>query len=237
MFLRRIQRRRDPREGLPAGDRLRLLLHAWHDASDRGDGPMAARAWSALLDDALAVDAREVLDAIGLVEEHRRPAGERSAASTSLDAAVARFAAAGDQELAARFVIQDLALGAAADYRASRVTSYMARLDAIRDAADRAGLLRLRDAAAALFEDYKLMAAVRDEVFRRGAGDPAATMEQMARDHHERLMALVAAAEPGAAEPDGGAASTVPTAASGRLAAVVASSLRRPRAAGSPRPR
>lgn len=193
MFQRLRDRLRGQRDSLPAPDRLRLLLHVWRSAIERDDGPMAARAWTALRDHARASKADDVLAAMPLVEEHRPSDGAWSSASTTLQFAVARFAAGGDPGLSARFVIQDLAVAAATDYRTTRVPEYLAKLRAIRAAAERTGFHDIRDGADALLRDHERLVIWQAGVGRADvpAGE-SETLEQMARDHAARISALAA---------------------------------------------
>jgi hypothetical protein len=172
---------------------MRLLLHVWRSAVERDDARMAARAWDALGAQARASRATDVLAAMSLVERHDHSAGERSSASTTLQFAVARFAAAGDPGLSARFVIQDLAMAAATNYRATRIPEYLAKLRAIRAAAERTGFHDIRDGADALLRDQERLAIWQAEVGRADlAAEESARWEQLARDHAARISALTA---------------------------------------------
>jgi hypothetical protein len=154
---------------------------------------MAARAWAALRDEARASKAVDVLEAMPLLEKHSPSDGAWSSASTTLQFAVARFAASGDPGLSARFVIQDLTLAAAADYRTTHIPEYLAKLRAIRAAADRTGFHDIRDGADALLRDQERLA-----IWQAGFGrteiapEENETFEQMARDHAARINALTA---------------------------------------------
>jgi hypothetical protein len=194
MFRWLRDRFRGPREKIPVPDRLRLLLHVWRGAIERDDSQMAARAWLALKDQAGTARAVDVLAAIDLVEKHRLSAGELSSASTTLQFAVARFASGGDPALSARFVIQDLTLAAATNYRATRIPEYLATLRAIRAAAERTGFHDIRDGAEALLRDSERLVAWREEIVRREEADENETLEQISRDHDARINALTAAA-------------------------------------------
>jgi hypothetical protein len=172
---------------------MRLLLHVWRSAVERDDARMATRAWDALGAQARASRAIDVLAAMSLVERHGHSAGERSPASTTLQFAVARFAAAGDPGLSARFVIQDLAMAAATNYRATRIPEYLAKLRAIRAAAERTGFHDIRDGADALLRDQERLAIWQAEVGRADlAAEESARWEQLARDHAARISALTA---------------------------------------------
>lgn len=193
MFQRLRDRLRGPRDNIPAPDRLRLLLHVWRSAIERDDSLMAARAWTALRDQARTSKADDVLAAMPLVERHRLSPGEWSSASTTLQFAVARFAAGGDPGLSARFVIQDLAVAAATNYRATRIPEYLAQLRAIRAAAERTGFHDIRDGAEALLRDHERLAIWQAGVGRADiAAEDTETFEQMARDHAARITALTA---------------------------------------------
>ena len=192
MFRRLRQRLHGPRDEIPAPDRLRLLLHVWRGAIERDDSRMAARAWAALREQARTSRALDVLAAMPLVERHRLSAGEWSSASATLQFAVARFAAAGDPGLSARFVIQDLAMAAAANYRSTHIPEYLAKLRAIRTAAERTGFHDIRDGAEALLRDYERLAIWRAEISRSDASDGEGAFEQMAREHDARINALTA---------------------------------------------
>lgn len=193
MFQRLRDRLRGRRDNLPAPDRLRLLLHVWRSAVERGDAPMAARAWTALGDQARASRAADVLAAMALVDKHRISDGARDSASTTLQFAVARYAAGGDPGLSARFVIQDLAVAAATDYRTTHVPEYLAKLRAIRAAAERTGFHDIRDGADALLHDHERLAVWQAGVGRTEVAPEASeTLEQMARDHAARISALTA---------------------------------------------
>ena len=193
MFQRLRDRLRGQRDHLPAPDRLRLLLHVWRSAIERDDEPMAARAWDALRDEARASKAVDVLAAMPLVEQHRPSDGVWSSASTTLQFAVARFAAGGDPGLSARFVIQDLTVAAASNYRTTHIPEYLAKLRAIRAAAERTGFHDVRDGADALLRDHERLA-----IWQAGVGraetppDETEAFEQMARDHAARISALTA---------------------------------------------
>jgi hypothetical protein len=192
MFQRLRDRLRGQRDNLPAPDRLRLLLHVWRSAIEREDGVMSARAWAALRDQARAARAVDVLAAMPLVEMHRPSAGEWSPASTTLQFAVARFAAGGDPGLSARLVIQDLTVAAATSFRATNLPDYRAKLRAIRAAAERTGFHDIRDGADALLHDFERLVAWRDEIAQRDAVDGERTFREMARDHDARISALTA---------------------------------------------
>lgn len=153
---------------------------------------MAARAWAALRDQARAARAVDVLAAMPLVEMHRPSAGEWSPAFTTLQFAVARFAASGDPGLSARLVIQDLTVAAATSFRATNLPDYLAKLRAIRAAAERTGFHDIRDGADALLHDFERLMAWRDEVAQRDAMDGERTFREMARDHDARISALTA---------------------------------------------
>ena len=195
MFQRLRNRLPGQRDRIPAPDRLRLLLHVWRSAIERDDGRMAARAWVALRDQARASRADDVLAAISVVEQHSPSDGAWSSASTTLQFAVARFAAGGDPGLSTRFVIQDLAVAAATNYRTTHIPEYLAKLRAIRAAAERTGFDDIRDGADALLRDHERLV-----IWQAGIGKadlPAAesqAIEQMVRDHGARISALTATA-------------------------------------------
>lgn len=193
MFQRLRDRLRGPRDYIPAPDRLRLLLHVWRSAIEREDEPMAARAWIALRDQARTSKADDVLAAMPLVEKQGLSPGEWSPASATLQFAVARFAASGDPGLSARLVIQDLTVAAATNFRATRLPEYLAKLRAIRSAAERTGFHDIRDGADALLRDFERLVAWRDEIELEGAPDGERTFREMARDHDARISALTAA--------------------------------------------
>jgi hypothetical protein len=193
---------RGPRQQIPAPDRLRLLLHVWRGAIERDDSRMAARAWEALRDDATAAKAADVLAAMALVDRHRLSGGEWSSASTTLQFAVARFAAGGDPAISARFVIQDLAMAAATNFRTTRIPEYLAKLRAIRAAAERTGFHDIRDGADALLRDYERLMLWQAEVVRRDAASDERTFEQLSRDHDARIIALTAAVWADPRDPD-----------------------------------
>ena len=154
---------------------------------------MVARAWDALRTQARGARASDVLAAMQLVEQHAPSAGEWSSASTTLQFAVARFAAGGDPGLSARFVIQDLAMAAATNYQATRIPEYLAKLRAIRAAAERTGFHDIRDGADALLRDQERLAIWQAEVGRPDiAAEESAAWEQLARDHAARISALTA---------------------------------------------
>lgn len=194
MFQRLRDRLRGHRDRLPAPDRLRLLLHVWRSAIERDDGPMAARAWEALREEARASKAADVLAAMPLLERHRPSDAAWSSASMTLQFAVARFAAGGDPGLSARFVIQDLAVAAQTNYHTTHIPEYLAKLRAIRAAAERTGWYDIRDGADALLRDHERLA-----IWQAGAGQAEIApvegdaFEQMARDHAARINALTAA--------------------------------------------
>lgn len=192
MFRQLRDRLRGSRDAIPAPDRMRLLLHVWRGAIERDDDPMAARAWVALRDLASTSKAVDVLAAMPLVERHRHSAGEWSPASATLQFAVARFAARGDPGLSARFVIQDLAMAAATNYRTTRIPEYLAKLRAIRTAAERTGFHDVRDGAEALLRDYERLVIWRAEISRSDVEDDERTFEQMSREHDARINALTA---------------------------------------------
>lgn len=194
MLQRLRDRLRGHRDHLPVPDRLRLLLHVWRSAIERDDGPMAARAWTALTDEARSSKALDILAAMPLLERHLPSDAAWSSASMTLQFAVARFAAGGDPGLSARFVIQDLAVAAETNYRTTHIPEYLAKLRAIRAAAERTGFHDIRDGADALLRDHERLA-----IWQAGAGQaeiaPAESdaFEQMARDHAARIGALTAA--------------------------------------------
>ena len=191
MFQRLRDRLRGQRDHLPAPDRLRLLLHVWRSAIERDDEPMAARAWDALRDEARASKAVDVLAAMPLVEQHRPSDGVWSSASTTLQFAVARFAAGGDPGLSARFVIQDLTVAAVTNYRTTHIPEYLAKLRAIRAAAERTGFHDVRDGADALLRDHERLAIWQAGVGRAEAPlDETEAFEQMTREHAARINAL-----------------------------------------------
>jgi hypothetical protein len=191
-----LQRLRDrlrwQRDQIPAPDRLRLLLHVWRGAVEREDDEMADRAWLALRHQADAVRADEVVAAMVLLERYRQSPGAWASASTTLQFAVARFASGGDPAISARFVIQDLTVSAATSFRATRLPEYLAKLGAIRAAAERTGFHDIRDGADALLHDFERLVAWRDEIAQRHAVDGERTFRQMARDHAARISALTA---------------------------------------------
>ena len=195
MFQRLRDRLRGHRDRLPAPDRLRLLLYVWRSAIERDDGPMAARAWAALGDEARLSKAGDVLAAMAILDQHRASDAVRASATTTLQFAVARFAAGGDPGLSARFVIQDLALAAEANFRTTHIPEYLAKLRAIRTAADRTGFHDIRDGADALLHDHERLA-----IWQAGVGQAEIApverdaLDQMARDHVARINALTAAA-------------------------------------------
>jgi hypothetical protein len=193
MFRRLRNRLRGARDQIPAPDRLRLLLHVWRGAIEREDDEMADRAWLALQRQADTARAVDVVAAMTLVERYRHSPGEWSSASTTLQFAVARFASRGDPAIAARFVIQELTLAAAASFRATRLPEYLAKLRAIRAAAERTGFHDIRDGADALLHDFERLVAWRDEIAQRDAVDGERTFQEMARDHDARINALTAA--------------------------------------------
>jgi hypothetical protein len=190
MFRRIRARFRGPRDEIPAPDRLRLLLHVWRGAIEREDDQMADRAWLALRRQADAARAVDVVAAMTLVEQYRLSPGEWSSASTTLQFAVARFASGGDPAISARFVIQDLTVAAAANFRATRLPEYLAKLRAIRAAAERTGFHDIRDGADALLHDFERLVAWRGEIAQPDAVDGERTFWQMARDHDARISAL-----------------------------------------------
>jgi hypothetical protein len=192
MFRRLRDRLRGARDQIPAPDRLRLLLHVWRGAIEREDDEMADRAWLALRRQANAARAVDVVAAMLLVERYRHSPGEWSSASTTLQFAVARFAAGGDPAISARFVIQDLTVAAAASFRATRLPEYLAKLRAIRAAAERTGFHDIRDGADGLLHDFERLVAWRDEIAERDAVDGERTFREMARDHDARISALAA---------------------------------------------
>lgn len=172
---------------------MRLLLHVWRSALEREDAPMATRAWAALRDQARASKAVDVLAAMPLVEADRRPAGEWFSASTTLQFAVARFAAGGDPGLSARFVIQDLTAAAASNYQTTRIPEYLAKLRAIRAAADRTGFLDIRDGADGLLRDQERLLIWQAHFDPTAiSAEESASIEQLARDHAARISALSA---------------------------------------------
>lgn len=195
MFQRLRDRLTGRRDRLPAPDRLRLLLYVWRSAIERDDVPMAARAWDALREEARLARADDVLAAMAILEQHHASDAVRASASTTLQFAVARFAAGGDPAVSTRFVIQDLALAAEANYRTTHITEYLAKLRAIRTAADRTGFHDIRDGADALLRDHERLA-----IWQAGRGQAEIApverdaLEQMARDHVARISALTAAA-------------------------------------------
>lgn len=194
MFQRLRDALKGRRDRLPAPDRLRLLLHVWRSAIERDDGPTAARAWGALRAEARASKAFDVLAAMPLLEQHRPGDAVWASASTTLQFAVARFAAGGDPGLSARLVIQDLAVAAEANYRTTHIPEYLAKLRAIRAAAERTGFDDIRDGADALLRDHERLA-----IWLAGAGQAEIApverdaIEQMTRDHAARITALTAA--------------------------------------------
>lgn len=194
MFQRLRDRLRGQRDDLPAADRLRLLLHVWRGAMERDDGQMAARAWVALRQRARASRADDVLAAMALLEKPRLSPGEGQSASTTLQFAVARFAAGGDPGLSARFVIQDLTVAAAANYWTTRIPEYLAKLRAIRAAAERTGFSDIREGADALLRDYERLVEWQAEVSRSDVQEDDPTFEQLSRDHAARINALTATA-------------------------------------------
>ena len=192
MLQRLRDRLRGQRDEIPVPDRLRLLVHVWRGAIEREDDEMADRAWLVLRREAAAVRADDVLAAMALVERYRHSPGARSPASTTLQFAVARFASGGDPAISARFVIQDLTVAAATSFRATRLPDYLAKLGAIRAAAERTGFHDIRDGADALLHDFERLVAWRDEIAQRHAIDGERTFRQMARDHDARISALAA---------------------------------------------
>ncbi len=192
MFRRLRDRLRGPRDEIPAPDRLRLLLHVWRSAIERDDGRMASRAWFALRDEADASRAPDVRAAMLLLEKPRLSAGEWSSASTTLQFAVARFAAGGDPGLSARFVIQDLTMAAATNYRTTRIPEYLAKLRTIRAAAERTGFHDIRAGADALLRDFERLVAWQSQIARLDAEDGERTFREMARDHDARISDLTA---------------------------------------------
>jgi hypothetical protein len=192
MFQRLRDRLRGQRDEIPAPDRLRLLLHVWRSATERDDGQMAGRAWAGLHQQARTSRAGDVLAAMALLQKPRLSPGEWHSASTTLQFAVARFAAAGDPGLSARFVIQDLTVAAAANYRTTRIPEYLAKLRAIRAAAERTGFYDIREGADALLRDYERLVRWQAEVVRRDTIDGDVTFEQLSRDHAARISALAA---------------------------------------------
>ena len=194
MFQRLRHRLRGQRDDLPAADRLRLLLHVWRGAMERDDGQMAARAWEALRQQARTSRADDVLAAMALVEKPRPSPGEWHSASTTLQFAVARFAAGGDPGLSARFVIQDLTVAAASNYWTTRIPEYLAKLRAIRAAAERTGFSDIRDGADSLLRDYERLVEWQAKVVQTDAVEGGNTFEQLSRDHAARINALTATA-------------------------------------------
>ena len=194
MFQRLRDRLRGQRDDLPVPDRLRLLLHVWRSAMERDDGQMADRAWAALHQQARTSRAGDVVAAMTLLHKPRLSPGEWQSASTTLQFAVARFAAGGDPGLSARYVIQDLAVAAAANYRTTRIPEYLAKLRAIRAAAERTGFYDIREGADALLHDYERLVDWQEEVVRRDAIEGDTTFEQLSRDHAAQISALTAAA-------------------------------------------
>jgi hypothetical protein len=192
MFQRLRDRLRGPRDEIPAPDRLRLLLHVWRGAVEREDDEMADRAWLAMRRQADAARAVDVLAAMILVDRYRHSPGEWSSASTTLQFAVARFASGGDPAISARFVIQDLTVAAATSFRATRIPEYLAKLRAIRAAAERTGFHDIRDGADALLHDFERLVAWRDAMGEPDAADVERTFREMARDHDARISALTA---------------------------------------------
>jgi hypothetical protein len=161
---------------------------------ERDDGQMAARAWTALRQQARSSRASDVLAAMSLLENPHLSPGEGHSAATTLQFAVARFAAGGDPGLSARFVIQDLTVAAAANYWTTRIPEYLAKLRAIRAAAERTGFYDIREGAEGLLRDYERLVEWQAEVVRRDALEGETTFEQLSRDHAARISALTAAA-------------------------------------------
>lgn len=156
---------------------------------------MAARAWDALREQARLSKADDVLAAMPLLELHRPHDAVWSSAATTLGFAVARFAAGGDPALSARYVIQDLAVAAETNYRTTHIPEYLAKLRAIRAAAERTGFYDIRDGADALLRDHERLM-----IWQAGIGQADIApverdaFEQIARDHAARINALTAAA-------------------------------------------
>lgn len=193
MFHRLRERLRGRRDDLPAPDRLRLLLHVWRSAMERDDSQMADRAWSAIRQQARTSRADDILAAMTLLEKPRLSPGDWHSAVTTLQFAVARFAAGGDPALSARFVIQDLTVAAAANYRTTRIPEYLGKLRAIRAAAERTGFYDIREGADALLRDYERLVDWQAEVVRSDALEGDTTFEQLSRDHAAQISVLNAA--------------------------------------------